>query len=714
MPSEFTEAVVEAAAADQGAECAQYLLDPKLSASNRQHKHLEKQVWTFYHKTPQALTLDIAKAVAGGTAHQKKALSAVLISEEFPIRRVVQILHGLLVDQSPNQSHRDTFLVALAEQDRAIGATVLALLHSNRPKIQVSRWKMLLCDLLAKGAPFSAESRLDVCMQLFDGCDGSVKVSKILRAVVKIATTPGVSAAQLTETIKVLGQKMQDAAASSDPHGHETKHRSNKPPSKQTTSAIVRAIVGILAGNAPCDVPADARHVRKLLVQEKIIPQALVLVENHMARNSVSLIGDLLSSPWAHGSSMFCLVSYVANNTAKRHNGHVQAVRAQVSDAVFYHFSQDIKSLAVNITQFVREALQQVSCSDEAVYALLQTFTNHCIDALATPSELDAAMSQLLLGSRTIENTVSMLVVLQLQSHGVAEHGLHDSVGKWALQNFAEAGSSLDDIRLSTWSARILLLTGVQTLVSADERQKLKRQCSDTIALAGAESPTLLRFASRILCQTRQESHAFFYHTVTMANRNLFRAVHRCKEPTMPSGDCERFIGLQAAVVKVTAEDISADVRQSLNVEGGLVKDLGSARPNSENEASSSDYMHKAKVVAEAKKLEDRIQAAFVESNFLSSYVGMLQHGLKMSPGQGTNLSLPAHVQVSLLSALAQFGMSSAAQAQKLLAYTMQMNIPGLCREPQVELYAVAVQLLARVPYLCCWFFAPVSTRCWS
>lgn len=181
----------------------------------------------------------------------------------------------------------------------------------------------------------------------------------------------------------------------------------------------------------------------------------------------------------------------------------------------------------------------------------------------------------------------------------------------------------------------------------------------------------------------------------------------------MPSDDCEKFIGLQAAVVKVTAEDISADVRQSLDIESESDKGFGSARPDSGEKVSSSDYMHKAKVVAEAKKLEDQIQAAFVESNFLSSYVGMLQHGLQMSPGQGsTQLSLPTPVHVSLLSALAQFGMSSAAQAQELLVYAMhKINIRGLPRDPQVELYAVAVQLLACVLCLCFRFFStPVDT----
>lgn len=457
MASEFSE-TDEEATAEEGAQCAKYLLDPKLNASNSQHKLFEKKVWSFYHKNPQALTPEIAKSVAGGTAHQKKALSAVLTSTEIPIRRVVQILHRLMVDESPNQSHHDTFLVALAEKDSVIGATLLALMHSNRPKMQASRWRMLLCELLPNCLSFSAESRFDVCMQLFNGCDdGSAKVGKILRAAVRIAASPGVGAAQQNETIKVLSQKLQQCATPpSDAQEHPSDHQSStKPPSKQATSAVVRAIVGILATNAPCDVPANARHVRKSLVHEKIIPQVLALVENHMARNSVSLIGDMLSSPWAHGLSMFGLVSYIANNTAKRHNGHIQAVRAQVSDAVFYHFSQDLRSLADNITLFVREALQQAFGSDEAVYALLQTFTNHCVDALATPSELDAAMSQLLTGSRTLENTVSILVVLLLQTHGAAEHGLHDSVGKWALQNLDSIGSSLDDIRLGTWSTRI-------------------------------------------------------------------------------------------------------------------------------------------------------------------------------------------------------------------------------------------------------------------
>ena len=82
----------------------------------------------------------------------------------------------------------------------------------------------------------------------------------------------------------------------------------------------------------------------------------------------------------------------------------------------------------------------------------------------------------------------------------------------------------------------------------------------------------------------------------------------------------------------VNAEAIPAGAAAAEAAAGGAVD----APPD-------NDYMQNAKAKAAASKVEDRMKRAFVESNFLSSYIGMLDFGLRLAPTVGP-ASFPSRV----------------------------------------------------------------------
>jgi hypothetical protein len=200
----------------------------------------------------------------------------------------------------------------------------------------------------------------------------------------------------------------------------------------------------------------------------------------------------------------------------------------------------------------------------------------------------------------------------------------------------------------------------------------------------------------------------FCYQAVTNANRRLFQNVHACKSSTLAPAECVQFVALQGSVAMVCAEDIRADVLQTLPARDGGDDAVLSAAASSDAAAVSgdaaagdphtNDYMQTAKAKAKAKTVEDRMKAAFIETNFLSSYVDMLHAGLMSSlPALPTRPALPEAVRVTFLQTLGQFSMMSPLQARWLQDFALTATGGQTCGT-LTTLYSLGILLLVRRP----------------
>ncbi len=163
----------------------------------------------------------------------------------------------------------------------------------------------------------------------------------------------------------------------------------------------------------------------------------------------------------------------------------------------------------------------------------------------------------------------------------------------------------------------------------------------------------------------------------------------------------------------VCAEDIRADVLQTLpSGDGTDDAELAAASADAATAASreaamgdphTNDYMQTAKAKAKAKTVENRMKAAFIETNFLSSYIDMLHAGL--APPQQLAItvlhppsrpaSLPEAVRVAFLQTLGQFSMLSPAQAhwvQEFVLKTTAEQAGGTL----TTLYSLGILLVVR------------------
>ena len=207
-------------------------------------------------------------------------------------------------------------------------------------------------------------------------------------------------------------------------------------------------------------------------------------------------------------------------------------------------------------------------CQDfhpEDLQATIETFTDQCVQDLATPNEINAMLSQcvgIIAPTNNVDapstlTTVCVHVLLRLKTQSMTAYGMHDSISSWALGHFhrcsgtglaawfAKIRASLHDstaridslaraclvpcddrkATLLTWVGvvvdylgawlyvRIVLQVGLPTNCRAAERAAAKSKVlalllhsSDGTSSASAVS-SLLRLSSQILCHDRNEAH---------------------------------------------------------------------------------------------------------------------------------------------------------------------------------------------------------------